>query len=246
MSDLHLEFKQPPLVIPPGDILVLAGDITNAALSGLVNFDSICEGFKRVLMVMGNHEHYGGNFSSTYMVLKTVLPNNVILLENESVHIDRQSFVPTKHATKNTVHFVGCSLWTNMNEVDQSIALRRMNDYVVIEKGVSNALLLPSDTVNAHKKSAKFLKESITENSVVITHHAPSFKSCSGRYVGDTAYASDLSSMILDKKPKYWIHGHIHETANYFIGETNVVSNPKGYPHEKNNPNFSTNATLEI
>jgi hypothetical protein len=42
-----------------------------------------------------------------------------------------------------------------------------------------------------------------------------------------------------------WIHGHIHESCNYLVGNrTRVVCNPRGYPmetagNESQNPNFN-------
>jgi hypothetical protein len=77
---------------------------------------------------------------------------------------------------------------------------------------------------------------------------APSFLSVNEKYKNDSvnngAYASDLNDMILDNENiKVWIHGHMHDPVDYMIGNTRVISNPRGYlPYEGNNgfiPNFS-------
>jgi hypothetical protein len=46
---------------------------------------------------------------------------------------------------------------------------------------------------------------------------------------GNPAYASDLESLLLSRKPDIWVHGHVHNSNGYQIGKTRVVTNPKGY-----------------
>ena len=72
---------------------------------------------------------------------------------------------------------------------------------------------------------------------IVMTHHAPTFKSIHPKYINDRqlngAYASDLSDFILDRPLiKYWLHGHIHATNDYMVGDCRVISNPRGYVME--------------
>ena len=48
-----------------------------------------------------------------------------------------------------------------------------------------------------------------------------------------TSGASDLSDFILDRPLiKYWLHGHIHATNDYMVGDCRVISNPRGYVME--------------
>ena len=46
-------------------------------------------------------------------------------------------------------------------------------------------------------------------------------------------FVSDETPLILDKKPRLWVHGHTHLTCDYMLGETRVVCNPHGYPKER-------------
>ena len=239
MSDLHLEFRVPQKIYNEieGDILILAGDIIDAKFNGLDTLKYICSKFNTVIMVMGNHEFYKGKFGLVYNKLKEVLPDNAHLLENESIYI-------------NGVHFIGCTLWSYMGEVDCYFAKMRMNDYRVIRSGPKETpwlrKLSPTETVAAHLKSALFLEDNITENSVVITHHAPSFISCNPDYEGNTAYATDLSDMMIENKPAFWIHGHLHETQDYIIEKTNILANPFGYYAHSANNSFVLNKTFTI
>ena len=48
----------------------------------------------------------------------------------------------------------------------------------------------------------------------------------------------------MDYKPKFWIHGHMHNTSDYMIAGTNVLCNPRGYNDE--NFEFDVNKIFEI
>jgi Icc-related predicted phosphoesterase len=234
MSDLHLEFGF-GTSIPEGDILVLAGDIVDGKFRGLDKLKLICSNFNHVLMVMGNHEHYVGRFDKTYDLLKINLPDNVTILENNYAEIDGQ-------------RFIGCTLWSYMNEVDSYLAKVRMNDYSYIkikDKDIYRKLS-PKDTIFEHVRSVSWLRSNIKEGDIVITHHAPSFKSCNSNYTGNSAYASDLSDLILDTKPSVWIHGHLHEPVDYKIGNTLITSNPHGYFGHENTNSFNPNKELKL
>ena len=71
--------------------------------------------------------------------------------------------------------------------------------------------------------------------TIVVTHHAPSFRSISRHNVGDVlsaAFASDLDLMIQASRIPLWIHGHTHHNVDYKIGATRIYSNQQGYPDE--------------
>ena len=58
------------------------------------------------------------------------------------------------------------------------------------------------------------------------------------------AFVSDLSEVIERREPDLWVHGHVHDSFDYQVGRTRVVSNPKGYEHE--NPSFVPGLVVEV
>lgn len=249
-SDLHLEFGY--VTLPGGDVLVLAGDICEERSlrkqfhdtrlldhdDGMYRyvdfFERECTKYKRVFMVMGNHEHYHGKFHKTYEVLKELLGDRVTLLEKEAVEYEG-------------VVFIGATLWTNCNNGDSLTfwTLKSgMNDYRVIQNYYKDLdqyfKLQPEYTFGVHTKTVTYLREELPRYAdrpvVVITHHAPTFNSISeqyrnpGDYHMNGGYASDLSELILDHPQiKAWVHGHVHSQHDYMVGDTRVVCNPRGY-----------------
>ena len=103
-----------------------------------------------------------------------------------------------------------------------------MHDYRKIN--YNGRPLTVNDTLGEHEKAISAIGMPYPKAKIVITHHAPSRKSIDTQYVGDplnAAYVSNLESLMHDVK--LWIHGHIHEEKDYYIGNTRVISNPRGY-----------------
>ena len=232
-SDLHLEFADLVLLNQEkADVLVLAGDICtlrHLETQGKLNqrfrdfFSRVTHHYSQVLYVLGNHESYGTHIqkSSTLAYLLSQEFSNLILLEDTTI-------------TLTHLKFFGATLWTDLNRGNpQSILLAQtqMNDYKVIRTGDQYRRLQPHDTIQKHRATLKALHDA--SPSVVITHHAPSWQSISERYKGDPlnpAYVSDLNEFIeAHPQIRLWIHGHLHDAVDYQIGQTRIVSNPRGY-----------------
>lgn len=288
-SDLHLEFgdleiandDKADVLILSGDILV-AKDIAQRDPYGVMgpeyrsnryhDFMQRCSAlFPHVIYVMGNHEHYNGDFAKTETHLKDVLSylKNVYVLEKEIKVID-------------DVTFIGGTLWTDMNNGD-SLTLYHMksmmNDFRVVENsdrvvnyktyeqinGVDNrekpifktrtAKFQPEDAFEEHAKFKGYIQQIVEgkfdQKFVVVGHHSPSKQSTHPMYADDTVmnggYSSDMDEFIADHTQiKLWTHGHTHHIFDYIIGETRVVCNPRGYiNYEPQASNFKL-LTVEV
>ena len=45
----------------------------------------------------------------------------------------------------------------------------------------------------------------------------------------NASFITDLSATIAEHQPALWIHGHVHDSHDYTVGETRIVCNPHGY-----------------
>lgn len=256
-SDLHLEFGPISLENTEGaDVLILSGDILVANdlkdrdtynIRGENDksnefhtfFQECCERFPHVVYVLGNHEHYHGDFAKSLGNLRERLGYlvNLHILEKEYVQLGDYMFF-------------GGSLWTDMNKEDPMTIQQikgYMNDYRIIEDSnevvnfktpvygrkedgsmdfdnvvsvefhTRNAKFSPEKSVAEHKETMRLLKEAIdsrpTDKWVVVGHHAPSKQSTKPRYERDVivngAYSSDLSEFMLDH-PQIKLWTHGH------------------------------------
>jgi len=93
----------------------------------------------------------------------------------------------------------------------------------------------PEDSVADHEKMLAYI-DHVTRDPgsyIVVGHHCPSEQSVADMYKGNLlngAFRSKLDDFI-EARPqiRYWLHGHTHHNFNYWIGETRVVCNPRGY-----------------
>ncbi|BAY26099.1 putative metallophosphoesterase [Calothrix sp. NIES-2100] len=230
-SDLHIEFQPFTIFVTDADVIVLAGDIhlrekgVKWAIENIQN--------KPVIYVLGNHEYYGSAYPKLVKKLKNYASGtNVYILENDWVTIK-------------DVTFLGCTLWTDFKLFDNAHiasyeASQNLTDFKKIRLDPHYSKLKPIDTVEIHRKSVSWLKNtlsSLSEKIVVVTHHAPSKKSLHSQHQEDilsAAYASNLDDFVDESDATLWIHGHIHKHLDYRISSTRIICNPRGYPDELN------------
>ena len=251
-SDLHLDYSREPNfaieVADDVDVIVIAGDVT-APVADSVRWAHRMYGSrgKRVVMVAGNHEHYGQVYEDSLGDIPD--PDNVFMLENRAVVLDG-------------VRFLGCCLWTDFELYGNPIqamgaAALFMNDYRMIMSDSSEGRLrrfLPAMTVDIHRASREWLDETLAlpfhGPTVVITHTGPHELSVADEYKGDRltpAFVSDLSDMIQRHEPDVWIHGHTHSNFDYVVPgtKTRVVCNPRGYVRDGFNRRDVENMAFE-
>ena len=142
-SDIHLEFGTISLENTEGaDVLILGGDICvakdilNRDDNGIFDrfsrsntihtfFQECCQRFPHVIYIMGNHEHYHGDYNGTIGILRNRLGYlvNLHILDKQMVQLGG-------------VSFIGGTLWTDMNKEDSLTMFHmksRMSDYHVIK-----------------------------------------------------------------------------------------------------------------
>ena len=241
-SDLHIEFEAFESSYDEADVVVFAGDI-EIGVKGIRWIESLGIN-KPIIYVLGNHEYYKNTYPKLVSKARDeIVGNNVHLLENESVNIDG-------------VNFHGCTLWTDFELFgDPRIAgyecQQVMTDFKKIRKLPGYSKLRALDVSIIHAKSRKWLAESLERSdgpNVVITHHAPSLNSAPEKFKDDiitSAYASDMEEFIEEFQPDIWLHGHMHNSSDYFIGSCRVVCNPRGYKGEFN-PDFKHEMLIEV
>ena len=241
LSDLHLEFAPFQPINVGADVVLLAGDVH----TGRNGIKWILKTFpdRPVIYVLGNHEFYGQKIPKLISEIKEVAQGtNVHVLENDSVEIEN-------------VVFFGATLWTdfrlNGDPILAEVAAQTgMTDFRRIRVTPSYRCFRPSDARRIHARSLEWLAEQIEQargrKIVVVTHHAPSPQSIPMQFRNDPlnpAFASNLESFIAESGATLWIHGHIHHRADFIVGGTCVVANPRGYPTE---PHTGFDPTLVI
>lgn len=129
------------------------------------------------------------------------------------------------------------------------LAHRGMNDFRIVM--LRGSPFIPAYALAKHERTVEYLKANVQAGDVVVTHHAPSEQSIDKKLYDENslnyAYFSNLEELILDLQPSVWVHGHMHHRNNYKIGETCVISNPRGYVnYERYSEEFTTDHYFEL
>lgn len=253
LSDLHLEMRNtvpdPPVV---SENIALLGDIGSPKQPHYLDFITrASQRHKRVFVLAGNHEFYNSTTAMDHMQEKITEVcsqfHNVFFLNNSYVDIDV--------GKDKKYRVAGCTLWTWIPPDSRWMIMHNINDYKRItvnhygERGRRRMPMTPTESSSFHAESVMFIKRMRVEcvekgrKLIMLTHHAPSFKSCAGEesaaevknaHTGDAfdcAYATPLEH-LMGEPMVLWAHGHTHLPVKYAVDGTRVYSNPVGYPGE--------------
>lgn len=260
LSDLHLDFatEGEDVYIPklsPEDkdtVVVLSGDI-HTGVKAIDWIGSWCGQVEAVVYVPGNREYYGHKFPTLDIEIEREIEDrclsNVHFLNNRSIVIDG-------------TRFIGSTLWTCFDNQDPfSIhrAKQVMNDYrkITYQLGDMYSSLHPVNITSQHVKSRMFIEEELSNdfdgNTVVVTHHLPSWVFLGKKYTGNAlngAYAAHLDALIGKHQDNIdlWVFGHNHNASifNESPWEVLFVQNCRGYAGHALVENFSDTLRIEL
>lgn len=221
-SDLHFEFRHDggrefinslPVA---ADVLVLAGDV-HLAVSLRSVMRQFAAKWSRVIAVTGEREYFHSDPSTVVreiMAIESELPNVAYLHNGSSITIKGQ-------------RFIGGTLWFP-HQTDNALYQGPLADFNSIRNFVPWVY-------EANRSTVRALRENLSPDDVLITHHLPSKSCLHPRYRGtplERFFVSPIDDIILAKQPKLAICGHTHAGVDVSIGRTRVVCNPLGYPRE--------------
>lgn len=224
LSDLYIDrLGSPPIPEDLPDVLVLAGNIG----CGSRGVEWAAKTYTcPIVYVLGSYSYREHNIETFDEELRsTAWGSNLHLLQNETLSI-------------RGVRFVGSTLWTDLARFGgaQDMAEHACTDYMHILNGKGEPIT-PADTVALHRRAVAYLRRIAAEpylegHTVVVTHHAPSLRSVPWQFRDDKAascFASDLDDLVTDVDALLWVHAGVEGPADYLLGRTHVVANPRGF-----------------
>lgn len=254
LSDLHLELTRgwdlpEGAARPDFDVLVVAGDLIPRMERGVKWLRERVPD-RPVLYIAGNHEPYGQDIDLDLEKARAAAAgSNVRVMQNDTVTIS-------------DITFLGSTLWTDFDLFDDpdyamAAAGETMNDYRKIRVKNYELRLRPKHTFQRHTESRDFIARELRKEGrhVVVTHHGPhpdAARRGFERDISSAAYTSDLSALIQECGPELWIYGHTHESRDFTVGATRIITNSKGYgpwlPREPtwDNQQFDPHYVIEI
>jgi len=248
-SDLHCDvYPIKPITIVPGvDLVIVAGDVCEGVLRAFEHLRRIVPIDIPIVMVLGNHEFY-----------RRFIPDELALAFSHADAFNLRVLSDTA-VELGGVRFVGATLWTDyriFGEANQTAVMnacaKGMNDHRLIGWQKRPWLRFrPQEAARLHHQSRAYLKDVLSKPfdgpSVMVTHTAVHRNSMLPRFATDPitgAFVSDLEDLLLTTSPALAVHGHVHNSCDYRVGQTRVLCNPHGYGTE--NPNFDGALVVEV
>lgn len=241
-SDIHTEFHRRDQgrkllqriagdTSSEADVLLVLGDLSTS--NGLrYAFSILCNEFRNVIYVTGNHEYYGCTRDEVEDLICEISNkhNNLHWLNRETVEIDGQ-------------RFIGCTLWFPPTDFVIKNSMYT-NDMRMIQSEHGK----PHWVLGEFEKNHKYLKNNVQSDDIVLTHYIPCKEGIHEQYkdYNNDFFMGDVSDVILENKPKLWTFGHTHSHMNFKLGETRLICNPCGYPHEAEYDKFYDSLIVEI
>ncbi len=243
LSDLHLSRGELDIPRTDASIVVLAGDLARPAQA--ISWARRLG--RKALYVPGNHEFFGSSLGETRRELaRLAAGSDVTVLDDRAVVVDG-------------VRFLGSTLWSDFlldgagaRPAAMEASQRFARDFSVIRSDDGRPFT-PEASAACFARHAAWLASRLDEPhdgpTVVVTHHAPSRGSVHPRFAGspvNPCFVSDLEHLMGGDRVALWIHGHTHDSFDYEVAGTRVVSNPRGYAKDGRNENPAFDPALVV
>ncbi|MDQ6961608.1 MAG: hypothetical protein Q9M28_03630 [Mariprofundaceae bacterium] len=158
----------------------------------------------------------------------------------------------------NGVRFIGTTLWSDLSQMKSALSCDThgiVMDFCAGEQA-DEMLFFDRDVAQSlFEKNKQWLSDVLAESfagqTVVVSHHAPSFQSLHPQFSGNTwnpCFMSDLSA-LMGEHVNLWLHGHTHDSFDYSLNGTRMMCNPRGYPQGNEaweNPMFKPELLISI
>jgi hypothetical protein len=270
-------WRDPPALDVDG--LIVIGDTTNPMTIGMTWIAETFASVPNIIWVPGNHCVYrgppGSGEENTYYqdqmarAREMAKQLGIIFLQNDVVEVGGVDGV-------GGIRVAGATTWGDFSILQRGMTVKDAmsqsqkgwyeggwrnwerdyhNDFREIRFGGpgSKNRFTPAQMLALHRESKAFFESVLATpfdgDTVCISHMGPAESVEPGTHSWLYGWSDLQHTMHGPLAPRYWLHGHVHKSLDYTIGDTRVICNPRGYPGPggtRENPNFDPMLTIEV
>ena len=245
VSDLHVDlwgWKDPFRGMEGGDVLVIAGDSANDPQTSMATAKEALKGWRTVLVIDGNHEHY------TCYRHNTTVDDNTAWMRRQCEQRDGLRWLTPDGWERDGERILGTNGWycfrgaSSGSQEQQKERWRRWNsDWGFIRFGAVPPEQRADLSAHALQRGLDEAEaDDDVESVVIVTHTIPRrgtpYNGSYARPPDDTLSGSFVNVWMEDvhsPKLKAWVFGHTHEPVDCMHLGVRYVCNPRGYPFER-------------
>jgi len=157
--------------------------------------------------------------------------------------LDNVHFLDGNIITINNIKIGGCTSWYDGSWYYKVSGMYSNNIEEFWKQSMNDVYRIPSikSLYDIWKIESPKIKKVIEQRpDIIITHVCPvsegiAFSDKFRNNLSSAFYCFDGLELIEKYKPKFWVHGHIHDTKKFDIYDTTIVRSPLGYPGENKN-----------
>jgi Icc-related predicted phosphoesterase len=151
------------------------------------------------------------------------------------------------------IKLVFSTLWSDISPINLWTIQQSISDFHLIRYNGEKFSAYYFNQL--HLACREFLEASLQDeknrsNTVVITHHVPTFLNFPPQYSNDPlneAFGVELGDFIEQHGPAFWIYGHHHHNiAPFKIGNTQLITNQLGYVQYNEHKAFNKMAIIDL
>ena len=221
---------------PGSEVLIIAGDISDDIDISIDFMNQMCQYYKMVMYVEGNHEHI-----EKYPQLYT---KEEIAKKIEEKGNKKIIYLPQTSVIWRNTLFIGCCGWWDYCNNSKQLDYFNSTDIVIGEDQIENfhqnvKKRAQEEAVSLLEKLEKYKNNNQIKQIIVVTHTVP-INIFLDKDLTDSKYNSCMEEIKENDKINYWLFGHTHEElTKQDIRKITYITNPRGRPSDYDRQKFN-------
>lgn len=222
------------------DILIIAGDIADDNKTSESVLTELCEYYKKVIVVFGNHDLY---LPKTTLSVRPEFKKRTPLFRWEALKNQMKKQEKVIFLDGDVFSYQGISIGGTGGWYDLSYTINHLSYSISEAESEYENFMQDTDAIPNMKKfnweffydQYRKLLEINQKVDIMVTHVCPTSKFMAPEFRGEAlsgCFSFDGEQLLNDTTAKIWLSGHTHTNSENKWDEVRLINQALGYPNE--------------